>query len=432
MVTKAEIKYNIWTSGCQMNKSDSEMLAGQFDSLGITPNESYADSDIIVLNTCVVRQSAENNATSLLEKIKLLKMKNQEKILVVMGCMVGPNSTKLSEDFPYVDVWARPQDFNPIINLVSDRFNINLDGCLSNVTKKPGVTKFISVTHGCDKFCTFCIIPYRRGREKSRPVEELLDEISLYVDKGVKEVTLLGQNIDSYGHDLRPRKDLADLIEKIHPINGLDRIRFLTSHPNDMSLRIIETIRDLPKVCKNINLPFQAGDDVVLSNMRRGYTVTQFIKKIDLIKNTIPDVTLTSDLIVGFPGETRTQFENSMKVLKLIEFDKVHVSGYSTREGTVASRKLIDDITIEEKKSRIKEVNVLQEEIQYNKNNKLIGTYFDVLIEGHKRGDLFGRAMNDKIVYIDFDGERNINYGETLGVEITKSTPWSLRGTLIK
>ena len=432
MVTKAEIKYNIWTSGCQMNKSDSEMLAGQFDSLGITPNESYADSDIIVLNTCVVRQSAENNAKSLLEKIKLLKIKNQEKILVVMGCMVGPNSTKLSEDFPYVDVWARPQDFNPIINLVSDRFNINLDGCLSNVTKKPGVTKFISVTHGCDKFCTFCIIPYRRGREKSRPVEELLDEISLYVDKGVKEVTLLGQNIDSYGHDLRPRKDLADLIAKIHHINGLDRIRFLTSHPNDMSLRIIETIRDLPKVCKNINLPFQAGDDVVLSNMRRGYTVTQFIKKIDLIKNTIPDVTLTSDLIVGFPGETRTQFENSMKVLKLIEFDKVHVSGYSTREGTVASRKLIDDITIEEKKSRIKEVNVLQEEIQYNKNNKLIGTYFDVLIEGHKMGDLFGRAMNDKIVYIDFDGERNINYGETLGVEITKSTPWSLRGTLIK
>ena len=154
MVTKTEIKYNIWTSGCQMNKSDSEMLAGQFDSLGITPNESYADSDIIVLNTCVVRQSAENNAISLLEKIKLLKMKNQEKILVVMGCMVGPNSTKLSEDFPYVDVWARPQDFNPIINLVSDRFNINLDGCLSNVTKKPGVTKFISVTHGCDKFCT--------------------------------------------------------------------------------------------------------------------------------------------------------------------------------------------------------------------------------------------------------------------------------------
>ena len=277
-----KIKYNIWTSGCQMNKSDSEMLAAQFESLGIIPDKSFKDADIMVLNTCVVRQSAEDNAVSLLNKIKLLKSSDDRKFLAVMGCMVGPNSRNLSEQFPHVDVWARPQEFNSIINLVCNRFNINLDGCLSNVTEKPGVTKFISVTHGCDKFSTFCIIPYRRGREKSRTINELIDEIIIYVEKGVKEVTLLGQNIDSYGHDLRPRKDLADLIQKVHEIKGLDRIRFLTSHPNDMSIRIIETIRDLPKVCKNINLPFQAGDDIVLSNMRRGYTVNQFLDKINL------------------------------------------------------------------------------------------------------------------------------------------------------
>ena len=423
-----KIKYNIWTSGCQMNKSDSEMLAGQFESLGIIPDKSFKDADIMVLNTCVVRQSAEDNAVSLLNKIKLLKSSDDRKFLAVMGCMVGPNSRNLSEQFPHVDVWARPQEFNSIINLVCNRFNINLDGCLSNVTEKPGVTKFISVTHGCDKFCTFCIIPYRRGREKSRTINDLIDEIIIYVEKGVKEVTLLGQNIDSYGHDLRPRKDLADLIQKVHEIKGLDRIRFLTSHPNDMSIRIIETIRDLPKVCKNINLPFQAGDDIVLSNMRRGYTVNQFLDKINLIKNIIPNVTLTTDLIVGFPGETRLQFENSLNVLKQIEFDKVHVAGYSTREGTVASRKLNDDISIEEKKIRIKEVNALQEDIQYNKNHRLIDSQLDILVEGHKRGNLFGRAMNDKIVYIDFDGETKINYGEIIGVNITESSPWSLRG----
>jgi tRNA-2-methylthio-N6-dimethylallyladenosine synthase len=417
-----------------MNKSDSERLSSGFTNMGFDSTDDMANADVVVLNTCVVRQSAEDTATGLIGRLGKRIKGNDDRMIAVMGCMVGPEQSELRRRFPYVDVWARPQEFEPILETAGLRHGLDPEGCLSGaIPENPNVASFIPIVHGCDKFCTFCIIPYRRGRETSRSVFEIVHEAEMMVARGVKDITLLGQNVDSYGHDIQPRVDLADLMEQVHEINGLERLRFLTSHPNDMSLRILEAVRDLPKVCEMINLPFQAGDDTVLANMRRGYTRGQYLDKIDLVKKIIPDVTLTTDLIVGFSGETDAQFEKSMDVLRAVEFSKVHTSEYSYREGTYASRKMTDDIPRAIKKARKVAVDELQNEIQAKNNAILVGSTYDVLVEGRKRGRLHGRNRGDKLIYIDLPVDQGVvepQPGQTVEVEITDSSPWSLEAEL--
>ncbi|MXX92302.1 MAG: tRNA (N6-isopentenyl adenosine(37)-C2)-methylthiotransferase MiaB [Chloroflexi bacterium] len=427
--------YHVWTVGCQMNMSDSERLGAGMTGLGLGSCDTPEDADVVVLNTCVVRQSAEDTATGMLGKLKKVKDANPDRMIVVMGCMVGPNDADLRRRFPQVDLWARPQDFNPILESVAFKHGIedgDLDGCLANlVPNDPKVATFVPITHGCDKFCTFCIIPYRRGRETSRLLDELVDEAKMLVQRGVKEITLLGQNVDSYGHDLDHRKDLADLLEAIQEVDGIERIRFLTSHPNDMSTRIIQSIADLPKVCETVNLPFQAGDDVVLANMRRGYTRGQYLEKIDEIRDILgDDVALTTDVIVGFPGEDEEQFENTLEIVERVGFEKVHSAAYSERPGTVASRKFPDTVSQSEKKRRHQRLDAVQCAIQTEKHAGLVGSFSDILLEGRKRGRMFGRNRNDKIVYIDGDdhSDCNVRVGETITVEITESTAFSLVG----
>ena len=419
-----------------MNASDSERLASGFSQMGFDLSEDPTTADVVVLNTCVVRQSAEDTATGMLGRLGKKKRNHPSRIIGVTGCMVGPEQSQLKRRFPYVDVWSGPQEFGPILELAGIRYGLDPSGCLSGlIPESPHVSSFIPVVHGCDKFCTFCIIPYRRGRETSRPSSEIIHEAEMMVARGVKEITLLGQNVDSYGHDLRPRIDLADLMTQVHEINGLERIRFLTSHPNDMSVRILEAVRDLPKVCEMINLPFQAGDDTVLANMRRGYTIKQFLKKITQIKELIPGVNLTTDLIVGFSGESDAQFQRSMEVLRYVEFEKVHVSEYSYREGTFASRKMKDDIDKSVKKARKVAVGELQQEIQARNNACLIGRNFDVLVEGRKRGRLHGRSRGDKLVYLNTPSDLPSHQpmiGKTVKVQITESSPWSLEAELIE
>jgi len=430
------LSYHVWTVGCQMNASDSERLASGFSQMGFDLSEDPTTADVVVLNTCVVRQSAEDTATGMLGRLGKKKRNHPSRIIGVTGCMVGPEQSQLKRRFPYVDVWSGPQEFGPILELAGIRYGLDPSGCLSGlIPESPHVSSFIPVVHGCDKFCTFCIIPYRRGRETSRPSSEIIHEAEMMVARGVKEITLLGQNVDSYGHDLRPRIDLADLMTQVHEINGLERIRFLTSHPNDMSVRILEAVRDLPKVCEMINLPFQAGDDTVLANMRRGYTIKQFLKKITQIKELIPGVNLTTDLIVGFSGESDAQFQRSMEVLRYVEFEKVHVSEYSYREGTFASRKMKDDIDRSVKKARKAAVGELQQEIQSRNNACLIGRNFDVLVEGRKRGRLHGRSRGDKLVYLNTPSDLPSHQpmiGKTVKVQITESSPWSLEAELIE
>jgi len=417
-----------------MNTSDSERLSGGFSEMGFDLAEDPVAADVFVLNTCVVRQSAEDTATGMLGRLGKDKKNRGNQIIGVTGCMVGPEKSQLKRRFPHVDVWSGPQEFGPILELAGVRHGLDPSGCLSGlVPETPHVSSFIPVVHGCDKFCTFCIIPYRRGRETSRTSSEIVHEAEMMVARGVKEITFLGQNVDSYGHDLRPRIDLADLMTMVHEVNGLERIRFLTSHPNDMSVRILEAVRDLPKVCEMINLPFQAGDDTVLANMRRGYTARQFLQKITQIKKMIPGVTLTTDLIVGFSGESDEQFERSMDVLRWVEFEKVHVSEYSYREGTFASRKMKDDIDRSVKKARKAAVGELQEEIQTRNNAHLVGSTLDVLVEGRKRGRLHGRSRGDKLVYLNTPSDlksQRPRVGQTVEVEITESSPWSLEAKL--
>ncbi|MBI3744307.1 MAG: MiaB/RimO family radical SAM methylthiotransferase, partial [Chloroflexi bacterium] len=290
---------------------------------------------------------------------------------------------------------------------------------------------------GCDKFCTFCIIPYRRGRERSRPIEELVKEVEMLVKRGVKEVTLLGQNVDSYGHDLPGAPDLADLLTAVNGVKDIQRVRFLTSHPNDMSARIIEAVASLDKVCEYINLPVQAGDNDVLANMKRGYTREQYFDLVGRIRKAMPGVGLTTDIIVGFPGETAAQFEQTVDLVRRVRFDKVHIAMYSTRPGTYASRKLEDDVPQGEKKRRYQVLEDLQNKIAAKTNAALVGTAHQILIEGEKDGRWFGRTRSNRLVYLDSSirdstgsprTASGFQYGQIADVTITGASPFSLTG----
>ena len=420
--------YNIWTIGCQMNKADSERLGSALDQMSLSSVESPELADVIVVNSCVVRKSAEDKVTGMLAKLNGFKKNNPDQVIALMGCMVGPKQDKLQKQFPFVDVFMRPQEYDPLLQLIGVKTGIDPDGCVGDLTATPGVTAFIPIIHGCDKFCSFCIIPYRRGREVSRTIADIVRETELLVARGVKEITLLGQNVDSYGHDFDEKRDLADLLIALNDVNNLKRIRFLTSHPNDMSDHIIDTVAQLDKVCEHINLPFQAGDDDVLERMRRGYTNKQYRLLVDKIRNRIPTVSMSTDLIVGFSGETAEQFEKSVEMVKDMKFDKVHSASYSVREGTIASRTLPDDVSFEEKKARLKAIDDLQKDIQENLNSKLNGTIQSVLVENIKNDILEGRTKNDKIVRLSGVGN---SIGEIVEVKIQKTGPWSLSGLIV-
>ena len=422
--------YYIWTVGCQMNKADSERLESALGQMGLEPRPSPKEADVIVLNSCVVRQSAEDRVVGMMTSLKPLKQRKQDKVLALMGCMVGPKTDELEKRFPYVDVFMQPQQYQPLIDLLGERMDVDTEGCIGPLVARPDVATYIPIIHGCDKFCTFCIIPYRRGREVSRSVAEIVREAEMLVKRGVKEVTLLGQNVDSYGHDLPEDHDLGDLLGAVNDVSGIERVRFLTSHPNDMSDHIIDSVAKLDKVCEHINLPFQAGDDKVLSDMRRGYTNDDYRRLIDKIRERIPNVSLSTDVIVGFCGETDAQFEETLSLIEDIKFDKVHAAAYSNRPGTIAERMLVDDVPQDEKKLRLKAIEILQERIATEINAELLGRDFDVLVEGRKRGKWFGRNRNDKLVFIN-NGQPNDGLaGKMVNVHIDKTAPWSLQGTI--
>ena len=419
--------YYVWTVGCQMNKADSERLESALGQMGLAPGQSARDADVIVLNSCVVRESAEDRVVGMLTHLKPVKQRDPDKVLALMGCMVGPRKDALTERFPYVDVFMQPQQYDPLIDLLGDRLGIDPEGCVGPLTATPDVATYIPIIHGCDKFCSFCIIPYRRGREISRTIDDVVDEAVHLVRRGVKEVTLLGQNVDSYGHDLPGSVDLGDLLAAVNRVEGLERIRFLTSHPNDMSDHIIEAVADLDKVCEHVNLPFQAGDDDVLARMRRGYTNAEYRDKIARIRDRIPNVSLATDLIVGFCGETEDQFERTAELVRDIGFDKVHAAAYSTRPGTIAARLMEDDIPETEKKRRLQVIEDIQETVATRINASLLHTTQQVLVEGRRRGRWFGRNRNDKLVFFDHDDDMK---GRMVDVRIEKTGPWSLQGAV--
>ena len=417
--------YYVWTVGCQMNKADSERLESALDQMGLVPGDSLREADVIVLNSCVVRESAEDRVVGTLTHLKPVKQRNPDKVLALMGCMVGPRKEQLTERFPYVDVFMQPQQNDPLIELLGERLGVDPEGCVGPLTATPDVATFIPVIHGCDKFCSFCIIPYRRGREVSRTVDDIVNESVHLARRGVKEVTLLGQNVDSYGHDLPGSIDLGDLLAAVNEVEGLERVRFLTSHPNDMSDSIIDSIASLDKVCEHVNLPFQAGDDQVLANMRRGYTNSEYREKIERIRDRIPNVSLATDLIVGFCGETDEQFERTAELVRDIGFDKVHAAAYSTRPGTISARLMKDDVPDDEKQRRLKVIEGIQESVSTRINSRLMDTTQRVLVEGRRKGRWFGRNRNDKLVFFDSPDDLK---GQMVDLRIERTSPWSLQG----
>ena len=426
--------YHIWTIGCQMNTADSERLGSALEQLGLTAAPRPADADVVVLNSCVVRQSAEDKVTGTLHLTQPLRKKRPDSVLALTGCMVGPRTEDLQRRFPHVDLFLRPQQFEPLLELVGERRGLDWQGCVGSLAPlQPDVATYVPIIHGCDLMCAFCIIPYRRGRQASRSVDEIAQEVELLAARGVKEVTVLGQTVDAYGHDREDGRDLADLFTRLNDIDGLDRIRFLTSHPSYMSSRIIRSVANLPKVCEHINLPVQSGDDYVLQQMRRPYTVAEYRDIIGEIRDTIPDVTISTDMIVGFPGETEGQYQNTLRLISDLRFDKVHGAAYSTRPGTIAARTMDDDVPPEEKRLRLKGLETLQESILTEINSTYMDATVQVLAENRKRGSWTGRTRGNKLVYfdtidsIDRPADTDLT-GQLVDVKITRTGPWSLAG----
>jgi tRNA-2-methylthio-N6-dimethylallyladenosine synthase len=408
-------QYHIWTIGCQMNKAESERLGAILEQRGYQAAATPEQADLVVVNSCVVRQSAENRVTNRLHLIRQLKRSHPGMIAAVTGCFVDSEVT-LKKTYPQIDYFFKAGDLPQWLEDIKPR---------EALSERPPVSVYVPIMQGCNNFCTYCIVPFRRGRERSRPMAELVSEASELVRRGAREVVLLGQNVDSYGRDLPEGPDLASLLEELNGIDGLLRLRFLTSHPKDMTRGLIARIASLDKVCAHVNLPVQSGDDGVLELMRRGYTVGRYRQLIAEVRREIPGVALSTDVIVGFPSETEQQFQHTADLLSDLRLDAVHVACYSPRAGTYASKHLADDVTAREKSRRLKVIEDLQERILREINEQLLGQVQEVLVEGKTRGKWRGRTRSDKLVFFNAPG----NYvGRLVRVRVEKTGPWALQG----
>ncbi len=426
-----------------MNVADSQRVGSSLEHLGYQFTETIEEADVIVLNTCVVRQSAEDKAIGRLTSLLPLKRQNPDLVINLMGCMVGVRGAdKLREKLPYVDVFSPPSDPGPLVSFLSQgeirsledsettRRFLMMDDELILPQHERGqlVTAHVPIVYGCSHACTFCIIPFRRGIERSRPVGDIVAEIRSLAAQGVKEITLLGQIVDRYGKDVPDGPNLAQLLRIVHEVEGVERIRFLTSHPNYFTDELMDTIAELPKVMPHIEVPIQAGDDEVLANMKRGYTQQEYRDLIEKIRNKIPDCSIATDIIVGFPGETEEQFMETYRVLSDLRLDVAHLARYSPREGTVATRRMEDNVPEEEKLRRLHLLDDLQEQIVAEINKKYLGQTVDVLFEEKAKDRWRGRTPTNKLVFVE--SEDNLK-GKVIPVAVTWTGPWSMQANLV-
>jgi tRNA-2-methylthio-N6-dimethylallyladenosine synthase len=444
------MKYHIWTEGCQMNVADSQRVGSSLEHLGYSLTETPEEADVIVLNTCVVRQSAEDKAMGRVTSLAPLKKKNPNLVINLMGCMVGVRGAeKLRERLPFVDVFSPPSDPGPLISHLTQgeiqsledaettRRFLMMDEELKLPVAEQGkaVSVHVPIVYGCSHACTFCIIPSKRGGERSRPVGDIVGEVRSLARQGVKEITLLGQIVDRYGKDIPDTltgtrgPNLADLLRVLHEVEGIERIRFLTSHPNYFDDDLIQAIAELPRVMPHIELPIQAGDDEVLKNMKRGYTQQQYRDLVAKIRQHIPDCSIATDIIVGFPGETEEQFMETYRVLSDLKLDVAHLARYSMREGTVATRRMDDNVPEEEKMRRLHMLDDLQEQIVGEINKKYLGEKVDVLFEDKVKGRWRGRTPTNKIVFVESDDDLR---GRVIPVTVTWTGPWSMQANLVR
>jgi tRNA-2-methylthio-N6-dimethylallyladenosine synthase len=415
-----------------MNEADSAKVAAMLQEVGYRPTATEDDADIVVLNSCVVRQAAEDKVAGKLNSLIRLKRDRPEVPVVLTGCMVTKQQEVLKERFPHVDLFFDPSDFDKMQQVVPELAELEddlaqLPHYYAAEAGDSRVTAYVPIIYGCNFLCSYCIVPYRRGKERSRPLVEIVKEVEKLVAGGVREVTLLGQTVNAYGHDLPDNPSLADLLRAVDLVPGLDRLRFLTSHPKYMSDDIIQTMADLGTVCEHMNLPVQAGDNEVLRRMRRTYTSDLWRDRIALTRARMPSATVATDIIVGFPGETDEQFQNTYDLLEEVECDKVHVAMYSPRPGTLSAR-WDDDIPHAEKHRRHRAIELLQERVCTKRNARRLGETVEVLVDSQAKGRWTGRTRGNQLVH--FADDRPM-LGKLVDVRITETGPWFFLGEAV-
>lgn len=438
-----EKKIYIHTLGCQMNVQDSQKMAFLMGGAGYRETNNPGEADVIIVNTCSVREKAAQKAYSLLGRFRELKEEKQGLILGVAGCLAQQHGDQFFKMFPYLDmvVGTHRIDRLPEITASLDRNSrrrVSETGFCDYVRSLdipaqpvPGeFSAFVTIMQGCNNFCTYCVVPFLRGREQSRPLADIVKEVEELARHGVQEVTLLGQNVNSYGKTLPDRPDFTKLLYAIGEIEGIRRIRFTTSHPKDLSEELIGAFGEIPTLCDHIHLPVQAGSNRILKRMKRGYTVESYREKIAALRKVSPDITITSDMIVGFPGEEEEDFEQTLRLMRDIHFDNLFSFQYSRREGTAALG--FDGHVPEQiKAERLKILQALQEEHTLEKNRVLIGSIQEVLVEGRSRknaGDMQGRTRSHRIV--NFKGSPEL-VGKMVRVSIVDAYLHSLRGKMV-
>ncbi len=430
------------TFGCQQNVNDSQRIQGMLMEMGYTLTEDRKEADVIIFNTCAVRENAEARVFGNLGALKALKAKNPDLIIGVCGCMAQQEhiAKRIKSKYRHVDIvfgthmlWKFPELFSEVLESRERVIDISGSGVIAEgipVNYDGGNKAFVSIMYGCNNFCSYCIVPYVRGRERSRYKEDILKEIESLSKTGVKEVMLLGQNVNSYGKDLGETDAFASLLRDVCKIDGIERIRFMSSHPKDISPTLLHTMAEEPKICKQLHLPLQSGSTRVLSEMNRVYTREKYLEIIKLAKELMPDITLTTDIIVGFPTETEDDFEETLSILKEVGYDSIFSFIYSKREGTKAAE-MENVATEEEIDNRFKRMLEVQNAVSLERNKRHEGRIEKVLVEGESKNDpgmLTGRTEGNKIV--NFKGDKAL-VGDFADVKITKAQTWVLCGELV-
>jgi len=438
----------IRTYGCQMNELDSEFIAGDLVEHGLTPAATIEDADVVVLNTCTVRDSAERKAVGLMQLLAHRKRERQPGlVLALCGCVAQAKGEALFDEVPGLDVVCGTRCIHRVPELVQQALDAAASGTpvralaieeddlpdlrFEAARRSSRIKAFVSVMRGCDNFCSYCIVPYVRGRETSRPPDRIVSEVRHLVEHGFKEVTLLGQNVNSYGRGLEPAIDFAGLLEQVCAVPDIARLRFVTSHPKDISPRLIEAIGALAPVCEYLHFPAQAGSDTVLDRMNRKYTRGHYLDLVEALRARVPGIALNTDLIVGFPGETDAEFEETVSLVETVRYDCAFVFKYSPRAGTAAAS-LDDDVPLDVKNARLQRLLALQNDISLEKNRALIGATMEVLVEGPSRRNpkrYAGRTRCNRIAVFEPCPER---VGELVEVEVTDTTPHTLHTRLIQ
>lgn len=442
METKQKTYY-IFNYGCQMNASDTEHYAGQLEELGYMPAEDFHAADVIIVNTCCVRESAEKKIAGKIGELKNVKTKNPEVVICVAGCMAQKDGEKLLKKHPQVDLLLGTAYVNDFKNILTDYLEDRKGALYTDLTihqsefegkmvRQSPFSAWIPIMYGCNNFCTYCIVPYVRGRERSRAIENIVAEIEQAVKEGYKEFTLLGQNVNSYGKDFGEKDAFAKLLRRVNEIEGVERVRYMTSHPRDMNEEVIKAVAECEHVCENFHVPFQAGSDEILRKMNRGYTREKYLELIKMIRSYVPDAAITTDIIVGFPGETEQDFEDTLALVQKVGFDAAFTFIYSKRSGTPAA-KMEGQVPLDVKKDRLNRLMEVQNLSSLHRNEEMLGKVVEVLAEGPSRNPAVwtGRTRTNKIVLWPVEG-KVYQPGDKVMVKVDTAQTWLVKGKAVQ